>query len=43
MGFDLISVLLNLAGIFLGLTLLVSRLLASREMDVRCALHDESA
>ncbi len=41
MGFDLVSVLLNLAGLLLGLEFLYSRLSASRGVNVSCELHDQ--
>ena len=43
MGFDLISGFLGFAGLFLGLLFLVGGILASREIDVTCMLHDDSA
>jgi len=43
MGFDLVSGFLGFAGLFMGLVFLVGGLLASREIDVTCVLHDDFA
>jgi len=43
MDFDLISGFLDLAGVLLGLMLLVGGLSESRGIDVTCVLHDRPA
>jgi hypothetical protein len=40
MVFDLVSVFLDLAGVLLGLMLLIGGLRTSRGIDVTCVLHD---